>query len=164
MQSIAHVILTNGEPLADLYRKHVGDYPKFYKMDLLSRVGFIASELLLQQEGGERFVVREDRAIVLAGRSGCIVNDRAYEATIQPENFFPSPSLFVYTLPNVVTGEIAIRNKYAGETMYYALQDEKELLPLIECTLSDKTTSVLGGWIEAEDEERYYANLHIWKR
>ncbi len=162
MQSIANYILTPEKPLAELYRKQIGDYPKFFKMDLLCRVGFIASEMLLQQENAERFVPCDDRAVILAGRYGCIHNDRAYEETIQPDNYFPSPSLFIYTLPNIVTGEIAIRNKYLGETMYYALEREEQLLPLVEATLSGKITSVLGGWIDAIDNEHYIAKLQIW--
>lgn len=163
MKSIAHIELTpQSGNLTDLYRQFIGDYPKFFKMDLLSRLGLVASEMLLQQEGAPRFVPRDDRAIVLAGRYGSINNDRAYEATIQPENYFPSPSLFVYTLPNIVTGEIAIRNKYLGETMYYALADETSLETLIAATLNNRTTSVLGGWIEAQDKEHYKAKLDIW--
>lgn len=162
MRTVANVILTPEVPLVELYRKHIGDYPKFFKMDLLSRIGFVASELLLQQEGAERFVPRDDRAVVIAGTAGCLLNDQAYMATIQPDNYFPSPSLFVYTLPNIVTAEIAIRNKYLGETMYYALLSEDDLLPLVATTLNDKTTSVLGGWIDIVDNNRYYANLKIW--
>ena len=44
--------------LTELYRAYVGDYPKFFKMDTLSKLGFVASELLLQAEGAERFVPR----------------------------------------------------------------------------------------------------------
>ena len=165
MRTIAHIELTpETGNLTDLYRQIVGEYPKFFKMDLLSRVGLVASEMLLQQESAQRFVPRDDRAVVLAGRYGCIHNDRAYEATIQPENYFPSPSLFVYTLPNAVTAEIAIRNKYLGETMYYALSDEKQLEPLIEATLNERTSSVLGGWIEVIDNAHYIAKLNIWTR
>ena len=164
MRTVANVILTPEVPLVELYRKHIGDYPKFFKMDLLSRIGFVASELLLQQEGAERFVPRDDRAVVIAGTAGCLLNDQAYMATIQPDNYFPSPSLFVYTLPNIVTAEIAIRNKYLGETMYYALLSEDDLLPLVATTLNDKTTSVLGGWIDIVDNDRYYANFKIWTR
>ena len=163
MREVAHIVLTpaNGN-LTDLYRQYIGDYPKFFKMDILCRLGLVATEMLLQQEGTERFVEREDRAVVMAGRHGSIANDKAYEATIQPGNYYPSPSLFVYTLPNIVTAEVAIRNKYLGETMYYALQDEQDLLPLIEATLTGKTTSVIGGWIDAEDNEHYIANIYLW--
>ena len=36
--------------LTELYRTHVGDYPKFYKMDGLSKLGFLAAELLTAAE------------------------------------------------------------------------------------------------------------------
>lgn len=163
MKELAHIVLKPEDGfLTDLYHQYVVDYPKFFKMDILCRLGFVATEMLLQKEGVTRFVPRDDRAIVMAGRFGSIVNDRAYEQTIQPENYYPSPSLFVYTLPNIVTAEIAIRNKYLGETMYYALPDESTLLPLIESTLTGKTTSVLGGWIDVQDNEHYIANISIW--
>ena len=163
MKQIAHIELTpETGKLTDLYRQYVGDYPKFFKMDTLCRLGLVASEMLLQQEAAQRFVPRDDRAVVLAGRYGSLDNDRAYEATIQPDNYFPSPSLFVYTLPNIVTAEIAIRNQYLGETMYYALKDETQLETLIAATLNEKTTSVIGGWIDVQDKEHYIAKLTIW--
>lgn len=55
--------------LVALYRRYAGGYPKFFKMDPLCRLGFVASELLLDGEA-ERFTPREDRAVVLFTRSG----------------------------------------------------------------------------------------------
>ena len=115
-------VILNGEPLittaqgaallTEIYRSRVNDYPKFFKMDELSKLGFIASELLLQAEG-DRHQDSEDRAVILFNRSSSVTNDRKYQDTIQrPDDYFPSPALFVYTLPNIVTGEIAIRNGY----------------------------------------------------
>ena len=103
-------VLVNGKALAhketgsalltELYRAHIGDYPKFFKMDTLSKLGFVASELLLQAEGKPRFEPCEDRAVVFFNRSASLQADTAYQATIQdPDNFFPSPAAFVYTLP-----------------------------------------------------------------
>ena len=37
--------------LTEVYRAKVNDYPKFFKMDELSKLGFLATELLLQAEG-----------------------------------------------------------------------------------------------------------------
>ena len=34
-----------GVDLTQLYRQEVGDYPKFFKMDVLSRLGFLLTEL-----------------------------------------------------------------------------------------------------------------------
>ncbi len=180
-------VLLDGKPLAVegmgrtllsyLYRKHVGDYPKFFKMDTLCRLGFVASELLLQAEVGrealhggagymERFVSREDRAVLLFNRSGSFCDDCHYQATIQDaDNYFPSPSVFVYTLPNIVTGEIAIRNKYLGETSFYVLEsrDDRHIARVIDEAFMDGVTrSVLGGWLECASDDSFEADLSLW--
>ena len=41
--------------LTNIYKQKIGEYPKYYKMDGLCRLGFVASELLLQAEGNVRF-------------------------------------------------------------------------------------------------------------
>ena len=151
--------------LAELYRAHVGDYPKFFKMDTLSKLGFVASELLLQAEGAPRFEPREDCAVIFFNRSASLQADTAYQATIQdPDNFFPSPAAFVYTLPNIVTGEIAIRNKYFGETSFIVLPelDPQIMAQQLQLAFLDPmTTSVLGGWLDCTDENHFEAELYI---
>ena len=151
--------------LTELYRAYVGDYPKFFKMDTLSKLGFVASELLLQAEGKPRFEPCEDRAVVLFNRCASLQADTAYQATIQdPENFFPSPAAFVYTLPNIVTGEIAIRNKYFGETSFIVLpeRDPKIMAQQLQNAFQDPmTTSILGGWLDCTDENHFEAEICI---
>ena len=151
--------------LTELYRSHIGDYPKFFKMDTLSKLGFVASELLLQAEGKPRFEPCEDRAVVLFNRSASLQADTAYQATIQdPENFFPSPAAFVYTLPNIVTGEIAIRNKYFGETLFIVLPEHDPQImaqQLQNAFLDPMTTSIIGGWLDCTDEDHFEAELYI---
>ena len=151
--------------LTALYRQYVGDYPKYYKMDPLSRLGFIASELLLQAEGAERFVACDDRAVIFFNHSSSICADRQYLETIaDPDNCFPSPSVFVYTLPNIVTGEIAIRNGYHGETSFYILprRDERLMQQILQASSLDSTTqSILCGWLDYEDDAHFVADLHI---
>ena len=66
-----------------LYRQRVGNYPKFFKMDPLCRVGFVASELLLEGEP-QRFEPREDRAVALFSHSG-----RVKEAYSLPQRSIP---------------------------------------------------------------------------
>ncbi len=156
--------------LTTLYKRFVGDYPKYYKMDGLSRLGFIASELLLQAEAEkgktERFCPRDDRAVVLFGRHSSLQADRKFLNTISyPEDYFPSPSVFVYTLPNIVTGEIAIRNKLHGETCYYALasHDETQMHEVLEATATDTALqSVISGWIDYVDGYDFLADLHLY--
>ena len=156
---------TGSALLTELYRAYIGDYPKFFKMDTLSKLGFVASELLLQAEGKPRFEPCEDRAVVFFNRSASLQADTAYQATIQdPENFFPSPAAFVYTLPNIVTGEIAIRNKYYGETSFIVMENRDESImarELQHAFLDSMTTSVLGGWLDCTDEDHFEAELYI---
>lgn len=146
--------------LTELYRTYIKDYPKYFKMDTLSRLGFVAAEILLQSIGEERFAAREDRAIVLGNSSASLKNDTDYQATILPDNYYPSPSLFVYTLPNIVTGEIAIRSKYYGESSFYVLEHEADLMPLANMAMQQRNTrSVLAGWVECSTKENWEAHL-----
>lgn len=156
---------TGKDLLKALYHQYVGDYPKFYKMDGLSRLGFIASELLLQTEGRDRFVPSDDRAVIFFNHSSSISADRKYlESIADPENFFPSPSVFVYTLPNIVTGEIAIRNHYYGETSFYILPErsEQQMERILRASCLDPATrSVLTGWLDYEDDVHFIAEIKI---
>lgn len=154
--------------LTALYKQIIGNYPKYYKMDGLCRLGFVASELLLKAERDEGSFTEDTnktRAIVFFNRSSSIASDKKYLASIvEKDNYFPSPSVFVYTLPNIVTGEIAIRNGYHGETFFYILPHKNELLmqDIIETTFMDEqTTSVLTGWLDYEDSEHFEADLYI---
>lgn len=152
--------------LGELYKRYVGDYPKFYKMDMISKLGFLGSELLLARERGrQRFVPSDDRAIIMANHSASLYSDKRFEETIAPENYYPSPSLFVYTLPNIVTGEIAIRNRYRGETMFYVLDDESQLDEITMTTLAQSSmTSAIVGWAEVKSKDEYYLKMRIiWK-
>ena len=151
--------------LTELYRAYIGDYPKFFKMDTLSKLGFVASEMLLKDEVQERFVPREDRAVVLFNKTASLQADTNYQATIQdPENFFPSPAAFVYTLPNIVTGEIAIRNKYYGETSFIVMEScDAHIMArqLINAFQDLMTQSILGGWLDCNDENHFEARLFL---
>ena len=151
--------------LTDIYKRYIDDYPRFYKMDALCRLGFVASELLLQAENDRRETPRDDRAVILFNRSSSILADEVYQASIQDaENYYPSPAAFVYTLPNIVTGEIAIRNHYQGETSFYILPEHSDALiqQTLEASFGDPATkSILGGWIDYADDEHYEAELYI---
>lgn len=155
--------------LTSLYKQMIGDYPKFYKMDGLSRLGFVASEILLNAEKGETEEERkeEERAIIFFNHSSSIASDRNYKESIKDkDNYFPSPSIFVYTLPNIVTGEIAIRNHFQGETSFFILpdKDERMMEEILQASCrDDQSKSFLTGWIDYEDERHFEADLKIKK-
>ena len=165
---------TDGELLTRLYKHYVDDYPKYYKMDGLSRLGFIASELLLKQEArseNEKRKVkseesRQDRAVILFNHSSSIVADRKYVESITPEDYFPSPSVFVYTLPNIVTGEIAMRNHYYGETSFYIVDErnDEQIWQTLRASFADpKTKSIIGGWIDYQNDSHFEADIYIFE-
>lgn len=148
--------------LTTLYKQMIGNYPKFYKMDGLSRLGFVASEILLNAEKGE---TDKERAIIFFNHSSSIASDRNYKESINDKNnYFPSPSIFVYTLPNIVTGEIAIRNHFHGETSFFILpdKDERMMEEILQASCRDaQSKSFLTGWIDYEDERHFEAELKI---
>lgn len=150
--------------LTSLYKQMIGDYPKFYKMDGLSRLGFVASEILLNAEKGE---TDKEKAIIFFNHSSSIASDRNYKESIKDkDNYFPSPSIFVYTLPNIVTGEIAIRNHFHGETSFFILpdKDKKMMEEILQASCRDvQSKSFLTGWIDYEDERHFEADLKIKK-
>jgi 3-oxoacyl-[acyl-carrier-protein] synthase I len=150
--------------LTTLYKQMIGNYPKFYKMDGLSRLGFVASEILLNAEKGE---TDKERAIIFFNHSSSIASDRNYKESINDkDNYFPSPSIFVYTLPNIVTGEIAIRNHFHGETSFFILpdKDERMMEEILQASCRDaQSKNFLTGWIDYEDERHFEADLKIKK-
>ena len=143
--------------LVELYRHYAGDYPKFFKMDTLSRLGFIAAEILMKHS--ELSILPSD--VILANKSASIKNDTDYLQTITNGNYYPSPALFVYTLPNIVTGEIAIRHQIYGETSFYILENEEQLQDIIRSSLTAHRSSLLTGWCECSQENEFYAKLQI---
>lgn len=148
--------------LTELYKKQMGDYPKYYKMDGLSRLAVVASTLLLTAEDSTVSHAAH-RAVLLFNQSSSIAADRAFESTFRGE-YFPSPSAFVYTLPNIAAGEIAIKNGYHGETSFYILRHKQpELMDAIvrSSLLDPEMHSSLCGWIDYESETRFEAELYI---
>ena len=104
---------------AHLYRTLGISYPKFFKMDRISKLGFIATEMLMQVV--EESINKDKVALLLTTADGCREIDEKFEAS---RNDIPSPALFVYTLPNIVAGEICIRNGFKGEQMVWIAEQE----------------------------------------
>lgn len=148
--------------LNGMYRSLIGDYPKFFKMDALCKLGFIAAELLLRDFTTEE---KENAAIALFNRNGSLITDRNYQKTIaSADNYFPSPALFVYTLANIVTGEIAIRHKIYGESSFYILDSNDDRCideVASDIFLTSSPTMVLTGWVDYEDDNNFIANMKI---
>lgn len=154
------VSIPSGDNLTAIYRELVGDYPKFFKMDTLCKLGVLLTEMLVKDDQG-RFQPREDRAVLVFSRNGCLANDINYAKSMQD---FPSPALFVYTLPNIVAGEIAIRNKYEGETSAYVLEkyDRQLIDKTVRQAFLDRITSdAIVAWIDCPSDTEWTAEAWI---
>ena len=128
--------------------KHFGfDYPKFYKMDGLSKLGWLATEILLR-DGYTTSYKPEDVGIVLANRSSSLDTDIKY---LDSTKTMASPALFVYTLPNIVMGEISIRHKLKGESALFVADrfDSEFIVQHVQDLFFDGSVeSCICGWLE----------------
>jgi hypothetical protein len=130
-------------------------YPKYFKMDAMSRLGFLTSEILMKhlpEDAANRYSPY-DCGILTANRSSSLDTDRKY---MESRKRIPGPALFVYTLPNVVNAEICIRNGFKGENMFFLAGDFVSSGVIEFAEASFKTGAMkfcLCGWIELLDED-----------
>lgn len=138
--------------LKSAYKHYNINYPKFYKMDGLCKLGFLASELLIKSNPVTQKYTKEDIAIILSNSSSSLDIDSEHQLTIQDKtNFFPSPAIFVYTLSNIVIGEIAIRNHIQGENSFFIFDkfDTEFNVSYIESILkTNKAKCCIAGWVD----------------
>ena len=149
--SAEYQFVPSPENVDELYRSLGISYPKFFKMDLMSGAALLAAECVLLAAGLRNDQPKPDMAVVLVNSTSSSIDDIEFQKTISRESFFPSPSLFVYTLPNVACAEIAIRNRITGETSFYIRPSYSEefLFRAAERAFSDPSCrKVLCGWTE----------------
>lgn len=141
--------------LSELYGQLGMAYPKFFKMDRLSKAGILAAEMVMRAVGQNTEELKNDWGVVCFNSASSLDDDRTYQETIQdPENYFPSPSVFVYTLANIVAGEMAIKYKLRGETSFYVSQHfDKERLEkaVADVFAQTKATHLLAGWVDYDN-------------
>jgi hypothetical protein len=169
-----NAVFVNGEKLFELenvgfsefiknaYKEFKIEYPKFFKMDNLSKLAFVTSEIILKEVC--KIDKENDVAIVFANQSSSLDTDVKYQNSIQDkENYFPSPAVFVYTLPNICVGEISIKHQLKSENAFFVFENfNAEFITnyanqLIE---SGKAESVLCGWVEFY-QEKYKSFVYL---
>jgi len=123
-------------------------YPKFYKMDVLSKLGLLASEVLLMDSFDKDAYAPKEVGIVLTNANSSLDSDMRYMKSVAD---VASPALFVYTLPNIVVAEISIRNKFKGEGGFFispkfdALFVEQYVNNLLT---NNKLNCCICGWVD----------------
>lgn len=138
------------------------DYSKFFKMDNLSKLAFLAADVLLKKENLNE--EENNIALVFSNRASSLDTDRKHQAAIEnDEEYFPSPAVFVYTLPNICLGEISIKHRLFSENSFFIFDRfNAEHLQLYANSLlrSKKAEKVLCGWVDF-DENSYDAFLYL---
>ncbi len=133
-------------------------YSKFFKMDSLSKLALVAADLLLVEEP------EKNMALVFSNNASSLDTDRKHQQSIQdPDGYFPSPAVFVYTLPNICMGEISIKHRLFSENSFF-INNRFLADNLFDYTNSllamQKAEKVLCGWVDF-DHGKYDAFLYV---
>lgn len=147
------------------YKHYELAYPKFHKMDRLCKLAFVAANMLLDQEQLKGYAP-EDIAVVMANASSTLHTDSKHAESIKnQDDYYPSPAVFVYTLPNIMVGEICIKYNIKGESCFFVSNEfDKDFLTSYSQDLIAKGNAKVAimGWVDYT-EAGYYASLHLIK-
>lgn len=144
---------TSGDLFKKIYRSLGMDYKKFFKMDTLSQAAIIGTEYLSNSTAFDQKYTSEEIGLVFGNKSSSLATDRNYHSTISG---FPSPGLFVYTLPNISIGEVAIKHKISGENVFFVLDeyDDELFENYVDILMAnDSMKCCIAGWLEVSDKE-----------
>lgn len=139
------------EFLKRIYQKSEANYPKYHKMDLLCKAAFLAAEFISKKEN----FYESQTALMLSNHSSSMVSDEKHALSIYSDEATVSPAVFVYTLPNIVLGEISIRHKLLSENVFFIFDKfiPEFLVNYAEQTLNEKKADmVLAGWAEIDEK------------
>lgn len=132
------------------------DPSRFARMDLMSRLGLMATELLEASLDGLPPERRERLGVCLETCAGSLATDVRFLRT-------PKPTLFTYTLPSTVMGEICIRYRLKGpvlclvsaetsgsgaltEALEWLRQGDAEACVCLACEVIDREVPELLPW------------------
>ncbi|MEX0273969.1 MAG: 3-oxoacyl-ACP synthase [Flavobacteriaceae bacterium] len=145
--------------------RHLGiQYSKFFKMDALSKLAFVAAYVILRDEGAAD---KRNIDLVFSNKASSLHTDRKHwESMGDVENYYPSPALFVYTLPNICLGEISIYHKLYSENSFFIFErfNPVYLHGYANALMDGKTAEkVLCGWVDV-DGDKSEAFLYLVER
>jgi len=148
-KSIYHFDTDNFEVFADNAYKNLDlKYPKFHKMDNLSKLGFLCAEMLLKDLNISNYEPQQI-AINIVNKNSSIDTDIRYNNLIAKGT--SSPAIFVYSLPNIMMGEICIKHHIQGDNLLFVSDhyDTKLQYNYMSSLFENKYCEVsIGGWID----------------
>ncbi len=147
------------EFLKSVYKHYQINYAKFYKMDNLCKLAFVTSELLLKNNPVTTKYAPSEIAIITSNCSSSLNIDEEHQRTINDKsNYFPSPAAFVYTLPNILIAEIAIKNGIKGENAFFVFDvfNARFISDYVNSLINTgKADCCICGWVDF-----YEGNYH----
>ena len=130
----------------EVYQHFDFQYPKFHKMDALSKLAFLLAEFTLNDQN------QTNTALIFANKSASLDTDIKHQNSIaNAEEYYPSPAVFVYTLPNITIGEVSIRHQLKSESSFLIdenFSSEHVNFQAEYLIQSEKSAQVLCGWTE----------------
>ena len=118
------------------------------------------AEILLDGSFNKSLYQPEDIGLLVANRNSSLDTDIRYFETVKT---MASPALFVYTLPNIVLGEICIRHQFKGENDFFIFENFNAAF-IQQYTAHLFATGAMQacicGWIETMDND-YKACLFL---
>lgn len=121
-------------------------YPKFHKMDQLCKLGFLGSEYLLNQLSKDQ---KAQTGLLMLNSASSLDTDIKHYNAYQKSK--ASPAIFVYTLPNIVIGEVSIRHKIHGESNFLVAPQFDAPLIMAQVDIMFKETDLnyaLVAWVD----------------
>lgn len=140
------------ELIVDAYKQAALAYPKFYKMDVLSKATLVAVSIISQQGNINEHQIDATATVVTTLEGSQDVDEKFDESRKE----LASPALFVYTLPNIMLGEICIKFKFKGEQLCTIgdAQAALELIPYVEDLFKHRNISqAIVGYANVYNED-----------
>ena len=139
--------------LLSVYRHFELNYSRFYKMDNLSKLGWLTSEILLKDGFQKGNYKPNEVGLILSNANSSLDSDQKY---LKSMDDIPSPALFVYTLPNIMIGEICIRNNFNGEDAFFVSEhfDTGFTEQYVGSLLNNNVLQAcICGWVDVLNDE-----------
>ncbi len=142
------MVMDGDDSLMAGYKALGMNYSKFYKMDRLSKLATVATEVLLGENSLSENYANDKISVILSNANASLDADERYWQSVEK---IASPALFVYTLPNIMTGEICIRYGFKGENAHFVFEQPNhdflhEYLAML--LNSDTVDAAICGWID----------------
>ena len=137
-----------GDFLKAAYKHLHLSYPKFFKMDVTCKLGILAAEVLFRNKE-----ISPDTALIFSNSTSSLESDLRHWELMEET---VSPAIFVYTLPNIVSGEISIKFNLQSENAFFISENfNADLLKDYSESLLDSGSApaVVCGWIEGNNAE-----------